>query len=54
MEVEPPPVKLPGVDIFLNPASKVLMLMLMVMLMVMVMVRMMVDGDDDDGLGWSP
>ena len=45
MEVEPPPVKPPGVDIFLNPASKVVMVVMVVvvaMVLIVVMVAMVV------------
>ena len=37
VEVEPPPVKPPGVDIFLNPASKVVMVVMVIVIEVMVM-----------------
>ena len=41
--MEPPPVKLPGVDIFLNPASKVVMVAMVVMAMVIAMEVMVID-----------
>lgn len=40
VEVEPPLVKLPGVDIFLNPASKVVMVVMVVMAMIIVIMVM--------------
>ena len=36
--MEPPPVKPPGVDIFLNPASKVVMVVMVVVVAMVVMV----------------
>ena len=38
--MEPPPVKPPGVDIFLNPASKVVMVVMLAMVVMMVIVVM--------------
>ena len=40
VEVEPPPVKPPGVDIFLNPDSKVVMVVMLAMVVMVVIVVM--------------
>ena len=40
--MEPPPVKPPGVDIFLNPASKVVMVVMLAMVLIVVIVMMVV------------
>ena len=52
VEVEPPPVKPPGVDIFLNPASKVVMVVMLAMMVMVVKVVMVATGDGGDGDGY--